>query len=648
MNRSHAGVMAWKRFLTAMLIVFMGISLLPAPGNAVEAKEPATFLEMTIGEKRVIKDGTGSDSLPTAPIRMAGANGETIPMIPLRHAAEALGYTVEWQAEQKRTLVTGYRHTIWLDISGSVTLDGKTDMEIPCRIEDGCLMVAAYFFRDYCGCDVIWEDAGQRITIAAMPPVARQLGLDRMKEHLEETGRAENGMLVAVIDTGIDYDHPCLRNRVVLPDSYADDPVKDAADHGTHVAGIIADCTPEAVKIMPLKVSTDSKDAGSQIAAAIYYAVENGAKVINISLVTSSETSKEIANAVDHAFDTGCVVVAAAGNHGDRTERYSPADAKNAIVVTAVDRFSKVLSDSNYGDTITVAAPGAEIVSTISGGGYDKKSGSSMAAPFVAAAAAMLQMDISDIQPAEIKNILEQYAAGGTAAGDKQQYGFGVISLTRYVEDSRVGHVQDFAKSRQEKAAVLDQRIEEIRQDVMQKRQGDYALIRSFVLAEVITEAQSLYSSQDYFAAGYLTEAAVAAGDTARCEGKNNLAFMLRRGEYVSYQYDVRSLLSAAMAGGQPLAYVNMALLEASHHNWEKADALMRTCSAGCSGLELRDIERTWLDLAHKGDAEGYLVQAWLIRFQRYLGGVKSQKECLDLATRRYADIPVWLYAEKE
>ena len=79
--------MAWKRFLTAMLIVVMGISLLPAPGNAVEAKEPATFLEMTIGKKRVIKDGTGSDSLPTAPIRMAGANGETIPLIPLRHAA---------------------------------------------------------------------------------------------------------------------------------------------------------------------------------------------------------------------------------------------------------------------------------------------------------------------------------------------------------------------------------------------------------------------------------------------------------------------------------------------------------------------------------------------------------------------------------
>lgn len=651
-NNTTTAIMAWKQILIATLVALIGMSLLPAPGNALGTEGPVTFLEMTIKETKVITDGTGGGSLPVAPITIANTKGEDIPMVPVRPVAESLGYTVEWEPEQRLTMVVGYHHTICLDVSGRVTVDGetRTDTETPCQIIDGCLMVAASFFQEFCGCNVIWDDVNQKVTIAAMLPAARQIGLDQMNSYLVETGRSDNGMIVAVIDTGIDCDHPYLRNRIVLPDDFTaiHDSGTDEAGHGTHVAGIIANCTPESVKIMPLKVSVENKEAGSKIAEAIYYAVEKGAKVINISLVASSERSKEITNAVNHAFNAGCVVVAAAGNHKAETKNYSPADAKNAIVVTAVDGFNKVLSDSNYGDTVTVAAPGMEIVSTISGGGYDKKTGSSMAAPFVTAAIAMLQMDISDIQPAEIKNILEHYSLGRKAAESDTRYGCGVISLNQYVEDSRTGHIQDFAKNRQEKAVDLDQEIEKIRQRVMQERPGDYAFIQPFFLAELINKAKSLYERQDYFAAGYLTEAAVAAGDTARCEGKNNLGFMLRRGEYVSYQYNARALLSAAIAGGQPMAYVNMALLEASHHSWKKADDLMRVCCSNCSELEMREIEQTWLDLANKGDAEGYIIQAWLMRFHRHSGTVNSQRECLDLAARRYADIPAWLYAECE
>lgn len=653
-DNASATVIIWKRLLATLLILLQVMLLLPATGKALDAGEPATFLEMTIGEKKIIKDGTSGDRLPVAPITVPGAKGEQIPMVPLQPVAEALGYTVKGQEKQKLTKVSGYHHEIYLYLSGRVTFDGelKAEMETPCQIIDGSLMAAASFFREFCGCNVIWDDVGQKVTIAAMSPAARQIGLDQMKGHLEETGRSENGMVIAVIDTGIDCEHPYLRDRIVLPEGFSvdQDSGTDEAGHGTHVAGIIANCTPEAVKIMPLKVSVGSKDAGNQIAAAIYYAVEKGVKVINISLVASSERSKEITNAVNDAFAAGCVVVAAAGNHGDETKLYSPAGAKNAVVVTAVDGFNQVLSDSNYGDTVTIAAPGLEIVSTISGGGYDKKNGSSMAAPFVTAAVAMLQMDIPDIQPAEIKNILAYYSLGGKTARDSARYGCGVINLNRYVEDSRAGHMQDFAKSRQEKAAGLDQKIEAIRQRVMRERPGDHALVQTFFIAELINEAINLYERQDFFAAGYLTETAVSAGDTARCEGKNNLAFMLRRGEYVSYQYNVRGLLSAAMAGGQPLAYVNMALLEASLHNWEKADSLIRTCCSNCSELEMKEIERTWLELAGKGEAEGYIIQAWLMRFHRYSGAADSQaqKKCLDLAAKRYTDIPAWLYTSIE
>lgn len=626
-----------------VLIFLTGISAYASDRPAVP-----TFLEMEMGKTEIVVDGIRGAVLNVAPSTVTDSNGNQVPMIPLRSVAEMLGYEVEWQEESQITVVTGYRRTIKLDASGQIAFNGETVPEVRLlqQMSNENLLIEASFFQKYCACTVIWDEVNQILTVAAFSPDSRSAGLDQMNDYLMETGRAENGVTVAVIDTGVDCAHPYLRNRIVRPfDFTTQQPfVMDEIGHGTHVAGIIANCTPETVKIMPLKVATNSSGSIDQVASAIRYAVQNGAKVINISLVAAAKDSQELANAVNAAVNSGCVVVAAAGNERNDTKHYSPAGLENAIVVTAVDRQNQVLSSSNYGDTITVAAPGLNIVSTLSGGGYDQKEGTSVAAPFVSAGVAMLKMHISDILPSEIKNLLEEYSVGRKTALKDPQYGYGVFNLEKYVADSRAGKAKIYAENRQERVAGLDQEVLEIKQRVKRERPGDDMLIRTFYAAELINDALTYYQRHDYFRAGYYLEQAVAIGDAARGVGRNNLAFMLRRGEYVSYNYDARSLLSESIARGQPLAYINMALLEVAQHEWEQADKLMRECCAGLSEKELEEVIHTWSALERLGDPEGNLVMAWLIRFQKYAQPAASQRTHLDLAHSQYPDIPDWLY----
>lgn len=646
-NVEHTTIIVGKRLMICVIIIVLAI-LLSETVYAVDIRTTSTFLELTIGRTQMVLDGTQSKELTAKPLIVDKPDGTQIPMVPIRSVAEVLGYTVEWQHESKATVITGYQHTIILDAVGQVILDrgSVSNSEVLCQILEGNLLVEAYFFQKYCACDVIWDIIQQKVTIAGFSPAARAVGLDQMNDYLAQTGRAENGMIVAIIDTGVDCTHPYLRNRIVLPYDFTTQQtlVTDEAGHGTHVAGIIANCTPESVKIMPLKVSTNSSDSVGQITAAIQYAVQNNAKVVNISLVAPAEGSQELTNAVDAAFDAGCVVVAAAGNEHDDTQYYSPAGTKNAIVVTGVDNQNQILSDSNYGDTVTVSAPGLNIVSTLSGGGYDQKRGSSVATPFVSSAVAMLRMDIPDIRPSEIKNLLEEYSFGRKTKEKDPRYGYGVLSLSQYVTDSQTGRAKIFTETQQERFDSLAQEVAEIQRKVKAERPGDDMLIRTFYAAELINSALSCYQRHEYFRAGYYLEKAVAAGDAARGVGKNNLAFMLRRGEYVSYDYSTRGLLSASIAVGQPLAYVNMALLEASNHNWERADELMQECCSTCSEMDRNEILKTWIGLANSGDAEGHLVVAWLMRFQRYSDTVVSQQIHLNLAQKQYPDIPDWLY----
>lgn len=215
------------------------------------------------------------------------------------------------------------------------------------------------------------------------------------------------GTLVAILDTGVQSDHPALSNSLdVLGYDFVDNdfsPIDEANGldddsdglvdelhgHGTHVAGIVHLVAPEA-RLLPLRVlNSDGRGNNFRTASAILYAVHRGADAINLSLGTSDE-SLLLREAVDEAAQLGTVVVAAAGNR-NRDARQYPAAEACVIAVTSVSANDKKSSFANYGDWIGVAAPGEDIYSAFPVSGYAWWSGTSMATPFVVGQIALLR-----------------------------------------------------------------------------------------------------------------------------------------------------------------------------------------------------------------------------------------------------------------
>ena len=222
-----------------------------------------------------------------------------------------------------------------------------------------------------------------------------------------------NGTIVAVLDTGVDQDHEDLSGKIVINKDFtlSTSGAEDMYGHGTHVAGIIAANTNNVTgvagvcpdcRIMNIKVlGDDGSGSTSGIASGIYYAADNGAKVINMSL-GSAFKSTTLETAVKYAWgQKGVVVVAAAGNSG-RSQMFYPAAYTNCIAVASTDNTDLKSSFSNYGASwVDVAAPGRNIYSTmpnhpsaLSNGGYSMNysylSGTSMATPMVAGTAGLV------------------------------------------------------------------------------------------------------------------------------------------------------------------------------------------------------------------------------------------------------------------
>ena len=257
------------------------------------------------------------------------------------------------------------------------------------------------------------------------------------------------GVIVAVVDTGVDYNHPDLAaNMWTNPsdppngvdddgDGFVDDVhgadfingdsnPDDDAGHGTHVAGIIGAKGNNGLgvtgvnwdaKIMALKF-LDANGAGNtaDAANAIDYAVNHGARVINASW-GGPAFSQALFQAVKRAGDKGVLFVAAAGNDGqnaDVSPDYPAAfDLPNVISVAASDRNDKLLDFSNYGPhSVDLAAPGDDIYSTVpplsDASGYESFSGTSMATPFVTGAAALYLSRAPQATPDQVKAALLQ------------------------------------------------------------------------------------------------------------------------------------------------------------------------------------------------------------------------------------------------
>jgi subtilisin family serine protease/C1A family cysteine protease len=256
------------------------------------------------------------------------------------------------------------------------------------------------------------------------------------------TGRSVH---IAVLDTGTDLDHPDLADkaRTDIDWDFANDDA-DADDdhgHGTHVSGIAAAATDNGLgvaglgwegMILPLKVlGANGYGSDTDLAAAIRYAADNGAGVINMSLGAPSDGGCPwyLQDAVDYAYAKGVVLVAAAGNHEGSTPNAEmcPANCEHVLGVAATERDDSVAAYSNYGTHVSVAAPGSSIFSTLMDSRYGNGSGTSMATPHVAGLAALLRARYPAYTPDQIASAILDNAEDLGAAGWNPYAGCGRI-----------------------------------------------------------------------------------------------------------------------------------------------------------------------------------------------------------------------------
>lgn len=212
--------------------------------------------------------------------------------------------------------------------------------------------------------------------------------------------RGSSSQEIAVIDSGVDYNHPDLDGKTIKGYDFVDndyDPM-DLNNHGTHVAGTaaaetnngqgVAGMAPNTKILAVRALGANGSGSLNDIADAIRYSADVGAEVINLSLGCNCDT-QTLENAVNYAWSKGSVVIAAAGNDGVSTT-FEPASYDNVIAVGAVDSNNNRASFSNYGTWVDVTAPGVDIASTVPNGGYAYMSGTSMASPHVAGLAGLL------------------------------------------------------------------------------------------------------------------------------------------------------------------------------------------------------------------------------------------------------------------
>jgi len=240
-----------------------------------------------------------------------------------------------------------------------------------------------------------------------------------------EINEGSDNVTVAVIDTGVDYNHDYLEGLVNKDIGYDfvddnDDP-DDRDGHGTHVAGTIATLNLKEnigvmseVEIMPIRALNGGGGTSAELIPAIEHAIDEGADIINASWGYEAEyddKNDKKDSALKEVLDDDVLVVAAAGNEGTNDSAFYPAsyDLDNIISVAATDKDDERAGFSNYlGDeqAAHLAAPGVDIYSTVHNNGYEKKQGTSMAAPHVAGVAGLLLSQNSELGYGEVKDAI--------------------------------------------------------------------------------------------------------------------------------------------------------------------------------------------------------------------------------------------------
>ncbi|OGF20419.1 hypothetical protein A2Y83_04640 [Candidatus Falkowbacteria bacterium RBG_13_39_14] len=296
--------------------------------------------------------------------------------------------------------------------------------------------------------------------------------IDAYEGWISDKSNGAEGIIVAVIDTGIDYTHEdfgvCSLAEVNDGDSRTcpkfvpgydlynkDSNPMDDNGHGTHCAGIIGALNNEKgiagvaynSVLMPVKgMGNDGKSTDWNLANAVVWAVDNGADILSVSWGVEAD-SEFLETAFKYAHDKGVVSAAAAGNgHGKDALLFTPAKFETVITVGATDSFDNLAPFSNKGSKIDIVAPGAYILSLRAhntgdsnyayNGNYMVGSGTSMAAPHAAAAAALVLANNLGYSPEDVRTKLRAGADDLGAAGKDDVYGAGRLNLANILKTS--------------------------------------------------------------------------------------------------------------------------------------------------------------------------------------------------------------------
>lgn len=260
-------------------------------------------------------------------------------------------------------------------------------------------------------------------------------------------GKGSNKVVVGVVDTGADLDHPDLKGHLLTGTNIVNpetSPIDDVG-HGTHVAGIISAIVNNGQgvagmtwynPVLPIKV-LDQSGAGStySVAQGVIWATDHGAKVINLSLGNYAD-SNFMHDAIRYAFDHDVVLVAASGNDNSEQPGF-PAAYPEVLAVAATDVNKKRATFSNYGDYIDVSAPGVSIASTFMKGQYAALSGTSMASPHVSALAALIRSVNPQLKNTEVMDIIRGTAEDLGPRGQDKYYGYGQIDVVKALQTAQ-------------------------------------------------------------------------------------------------------------------------------------------------------------------------------------------------------------------
>lgn len=280
---------------------------------------------------------------------------------------------------------------------------------------------------------------------------ATLMGLEQLKTQAKKA-IGNSTVTAAVLDTGLDTTHAFFRQRTISPDSYNfmenSEDISDVTGHGTHVAGIIADCTPSNVSLLILRVfnvdgNGEEYSTHLVVNTALQYAVEKQADVINMSFGWSHLNANSctfLDTALDAAYQANIPICCAAGNLSDDVKTSYPACSKQTIAVSSINSdgaFDTVYS--NYGKQIDFAAPGTDIVSAEAGGRDCTKTGTSMAAPHLTAAIAYLKLRIPSASISDVYQMLQRYAIDAGDPGRDKLYGWGYVNLASFFRNNPGG-----------------------------------------------------------------------------------------------------------------------------------------------------------------------------------------------------------------